>query len=620
MVIGSQLCPASAVDLTPLADATVSVRDPSATFGDRDELETRSPGDFQPGAKCYLLFQIPADARGRIRSASLTLTRVRCAPWLYDVHLFGLRKEMGRWDEGTITWQNGPANRDDTNYWGQDAIGPLARLRLNGYKYGAVEGDVVSLSKPWYVTVGGSVELGRFLNEQAGEEGLVTLLLTTGMTGKYVNTFASKEHAKHSPPVLRLYLEADAPEALSSEEQSLHRFRAMASARWHRWRRDRKRFPIVGWDFMRPGQKGWQQDPYGQYAGAGFSMVRVNEQTYPLAVAAGLEVMFGWWQQLHRSAERVAYFMKQPSPTDRSVVGYFLDDEPDDAKCAECWARSREVFERDARAAIPMLNAGGLAGFETGCPAFLLKTCYTPVTSGETRPFFYPNLEALRNAASALDIGLMGWALVSAHTSGNTHFRNASESDLYWQAYSIVAYGGKGVWYYRYDRGSPWFTPAGEPTEFFAVAKSLNSELHRLWPVLKHLDSTGAYHTLDRDGKISGSWSTPFGWPVGIYRDGVIPAVASFRGDEWLLGALRNRDDENDGDVYMLFQNKRHGMGKRCRELTATASFTAAAPYRYVYVYSPETGELVRGRNDMELTLGGGEARLVRFSKELRSR
>lgn len=616
MVIGNQLRPADAVELTPLADATVSAQGPSVSLGGRGELEIRSPRDFQPGTKCYLLFQIPAEARGRIQSASLTLTRVRCAPWLYDVYVFGLCKGVERWDERTITWRNGPANRDDTNYWGQDAIGPLARLRLNGYKYGAAEGDVVCLGRPWYVTTGGNVELGHFLNENTGEDGLVTLLLTTGMTGKYLNTFASKEHGKLSPPMLRLYLTKDEPEALSPKERSLQRFRSTASERWHRWRRDRKRFPIVGWDFMQPGQKGWKHDPYGPYADAGFSMVRVNEKTYPLAVAAGLEVMYGWWQQLHRSAEQVAHFMKQPSPTDRSVVGYFLDDEPDEPKCAECWARSREIYEGDQRAAIPMLNAGGIAGLETGCPAFLLKTCYTPVTSGETRPFFYPNLEELRKAASALDIGLMGWALVSAHSSGSTHFRNASESDLYWQAYSIVAYGGQGVWYYRYDRGRPWFTEVGEPTEFFTTARSLNSQLHRLWPVLKHLKSTGVYHTLDADGGVKGAWATPFGWLVGTYREGVIPAITSFRGEEWLLGTFRNMDDESDEDVYVLLQNKRHGMEKRCRELRATASLALAAPYGQVYMYSPDTAQPQRASSSIELTLGGGEARLLRFSKK----
>ena len=616
MTVANQLCPAGAVDLIPLADATVSAREPSACLGDRGELEIRSPQDFEPGTKCYLLFQVPAEVHGRIQSASLTLTRVRCAPWLYDVYVFGLRKGAGRWDERSITWQNCPANRDDTNYWDQDAVGPLAHLRLHGHKYGAAQGDAVCLGRPWYVTRGGNVELGRFLKENTGKDGRVSLLLTTGMTGTYVNTFASREHAKLSPPVLRLYLASDKPEALSPKEQSLQRFRAMASERWHRWRRDRERFPIAGWDFMRPGQGDWGPDPYPQYASVGFSMVRVNEQTYPLATAAGLEVMYGWWQQLHRSAERVAYFMAQPDPTDQSVVGYFLDDEPDESKCAECWARSREIYKRDQRAAIPMLNAGGLAGFEAGCPAFLLKTCYAPLTSGETRPFFYPNLEELRRAAKALDIGLMGWALVSAHSSGNTHFRNASESDLYWQAYSIVAYGGKGLWYYRYDRGSPWFTPDGEPTEFFAIARALNSELHYLWPVLKHLKSVGVYHTLDAHGGVKGAWSTPFGWPVGIYRDGVIPAIASFHGDEWLLGVFRNRDDASDEDMYVLLQNKRHGMGQRCRELQATASLTLVAAYSQVHVYGPDTGQPQSISNPIELTLGGGDARLLRFSRK----
>ena len=616
-------CGADPVTLHPESDATISAQHADRNLGGTAELVLRSKGGYRPGSKCYLKFRVPQDVRGRIRHARLDLTVVHCAPWNYGVDLFGLKKGAAPWDETSITWKNAPASRADSNYWRRDVVLPLAQGGVRGAKRGGKTGDTITLTDSiprWYETGVAGVELARFLNEHADADGFVTLLLTTRGTAKYFNSLASREHAKHPPPALVLHTAEAKPRVPTPEEQELRRFRTMASERWRKWRLDRKRFPFVGWDFMSPGG-GWGEDPYRQYAKAGFSMVRVNEKTYPLAVAAGLEVMFGWWQQLHKSPEGVARFMGYPSPDDRSVVGYFLDDEPDKAKSIECWERAKEIYLNDRRDAIPFVNLG-----HEGCPAVLLSTCYTLLTSDTTRPIFYPHLEEMRRASKALNVGFMGWALVSEHTSGSTHFRNASESDLYWQAYSIVAYGGKGVWCYRYDGHLPWFTADGEPTEFFTISNTVSSELHRLWPVVKHLESVAVYHTLDEKGRVAGaSWSPchrfeSFGWNVDIYREGDVPAVANFQGKEWLLGVLRNAGDPGDQDLYVFFQNKRHGMAKRSQELTATAGFALKGPYRYAYGYDPQTGALEQKHPDdtgrFELTLGGGRGLLMRFARK----
>ena len=101
----------------------------------------------------------------------------------------------------------------------------------------------------------------------------------------------------------------------------------LASQRWHQWRKSRPRFPIAAWSYFQryPGTLA----EYETYAGANLTMVQAPLEQAANAKAAGLDLIVGGWQQLHRKDEHVwRRFVEFPAPDDRRVAAYGLEDEP----------------------------------------------------------------------------------------------------------------------------------------------------------------------------------------------------------------------------------------------------------------------------------------------------
>ena len=627
-LMGLLACPAirattNVVELSPIADATIKYDSAGSNYGSAYTLAIQSPnyGEYDPKQKCYLRFQLPT-GQGTIIDAKLELVRTATAPWQYNVDLYGLNDEVGSqsWVESALTWNNAPGNSLTHNLWDAGSSEHLVSKTLNGSSTaGGYVGEEITLeSLPWEADA-----LAEFL--ETDTDGVVNLLLTTGFTATYQNSFASKENTSYEGPMLVLtYCTAtNAPECNVSFKTSTNE---LATARWHNWRLDREKFPTAGWDFIDTPSYPADAYAYQLYADADFSMIRVREAQYQNAVNAGLEVMFGHWEQLHQDPVKLAYYIGYPTPGTPNVIGYFLDDEPDVAKAIECGARSAEVYAQDARNAVPMVNHSlGLSElFKYDSPAYLIRTRYTLLTDGSTRPLFYGNLEENRVAGLAYDIGTMGWVLTTRHDSGSTHFRQASESDVYWQVYSILGYGCQGVWYYRYDidsAGGSFLDAYDTPNALYYHVQAANAELHNLWPAFKHLRSTGVFHSHDNpENGIEGAENLGAGWNVNVYEDGDIGAIETFSGDNFLLGELENRDDETDTSVYVLIQNKRHGMDTSSESLAATCSFTVNSNYPYVSFIDPSTGDDVYLEADQgaySLNLGGGKGALLRLSSEL---
>lgn len=606
--------------VTVNADATIKYASPNTKYGSDPHLVTESTvyGEYDPKQKSYLRFQLPT-VPGTIIDAELKLVRSSLAPWNYNVDLYGLKDHVAgqNWNESGITWNNAPGNNLTNNYWDSANAGHLLSQLLSGSNNGGSLGDEVVLGNlPWKSDL-----LAEFLNSDT--DGIVNLMLTTGFTASYQNSFAGREHPSYQEPVLVLTYctDTNAPECNvafktpANEEASTH---------WDSWRLDREKFPTAGWDFINTNDYG--TNAYQLYADANFSMIRVKEANYQLAVDAGLEVMPGWWELLHQDPAKLAYYMGYPTSTDTHVMGYFLDDEPDVGKAMECAARSLEVYARDARNAIPMVNHNlpleDMLKYDI--PAYLIRTSYNLLTDGSTRPYFYGNLEGNRSAGLAYGIGTMGWVLTTRHDSGSTHFRQASESDVYWQVYSILGYGCQGVWYYRYDidpGGESFLDDADTPNELYYHVQAANTELHKLWPVFRHLRSVGVFHSHDNPAAgIEGAENLGTGWNVEVYEDGDIEAIDTFSGDNFLLGELENQDVAGDSPVYVLIQNKRHAMATSSADLAAECSFTANSNYPYVSLADPATGNEVylgADQGTYHLTLGGGKGVLVRLASEL---
>lgn len=607
-------------ELSPVADATIKYASPNSNYGSLATLAIESDvyGEYDPRQKSYLRFQLPA-MPGTIVDAKLKLVRDAVAPWQYSVDLYGLKDAVSgqSWSESGITWNNAPGNNPTNNYWDAVHADHLLSKVLNGYNHGGYSGEEVVLENPPWT----GNALAEWLN--ADTDGIVNLMLTTGFTATYQNSFASKESSSYGAPVLVLTYctDTNAPECNAGFKSPANE---EASARWDVWRLAREKFPTAGWDFINTNDYG--TNAYQLYADANFSMIRVKEASYQLAVDAGLEVMPGWWETLHQDPAKLAHYMDYPAPGDTNVVGYFLDDEPDVDAAMECGARSMEVYANDTRNAIPMVNHNLPLDelFEYDAPAYLVRTRYTLLTDGSTRPLFYGNLEENRTAGLAYGIGTMGWVQTTRHDSGSTHFRQASESDVYWQVYSILGYGCQGVWYYRYDidpAGGSFLDAADAPNALYHHVQAANAELHNLWPVFKHLRSVGVFHTLDNPGGgIEGAENLGAGWDVEVYEDGDIGAIETFSGDNFLLGELENQDNAADSAVYVLIQNKRHAMNTASADLAATCSFTVNSNYPYVSYVDPATGRDVYLSPDQgvcTLTLGGGRGILVRLASEL---
>lgn len=379
----------------------------------------------------------------------------------------------------------------------------------------------------------------------------------------------------------------------------------LTQQKWRAWRLARKRFPTAGWSFFSAGEWNNAPDKFQTYANAGFSMVKIFGGEYRRAVAAGLE-------PLVRTGDPTAEFPAK--------IGYFMKDEPQRRPQMFDYGKAfARILREDQGGAIPLLNnwGGNYVGEVIALqhPCFVMRTEYVLLANGRTRPHLYGNLEDLRRAALAHDIGYMGWALVAEHGSpSRVQFRQASESDLYWQVYGIVAYGAKGIWYYRYKSSSGLLDAPDQPNASYHHVRTLNRELHHLWPIVKHLRSTGVFHCqADPQAQIEDTVHDT----VTIYQEGDVPPITDFEGDRFLLGMFENMDDPSDTSVYVMLQNKRHAMDtdRMDPELVATARFRIAE-IQQASRFDTQAAEwkpLEAPDAVCSMTLGGGEGVLLRF-------
>jgi len=116
---------------------------------------------------------------------------------------------------------------------------------------------------------------------------------------------------------------------------------------------------------------------------------------------------------------------------------------------------------------------------------------------GEMMGRFYTNLAVIRRAS--LEAGIPFWNVILA----NSHFTYMEPSDatLHLQAYSTMAYGGRGIEYFTYYApkiGNFRLAPVdqfGHRTATWYKLRRLNSEIRELAPWLSKLHSTGVYHS-----------------------------------------------------------------------------------------------------------------------------
>jgi hypothetical protein len=195
-----------------------------------------------------------------------------------------------------------------------------------------------------------------------------------------------------------------------------------------------------------------------------------------------------------------------------AVLGYHLRDEPQ-ASWFDGLEKVASVVRELAPGKWPYINLFpnyadlsqlGTKDYETYVAQFV-ATCKPPILSydhyallddGSLRASYWQNLEQMR--AAALKAKLPFWNIVLA--SPHFNYREVTPADFRFQAYSTLAYGGRGIAYFTY------FTPKvgsyragpidqfGNETPTWGALRSVNLQIAELAPTVLKLTSDRVYH------------------------------------------------------------------------------------------------------------------------------
>ena len=195
-----------------------------------------------------------------------------------------------------------------------------------------------------------------------------------------------------------------------------------------------------------------------------------------------------------------------------AVFGYYLRDEPTASFFPGLAAVSQVVKEKHP-GAWPYINlfpnyadAGQLGAptydaylekFVEVCqPTIMSYDHYALLEGGGLRPEYFANLESVRRAA--MKHGLPFWNIVLAASHFN--YREVTPADVRFQAYTSLAYGVRGLTYFKY------FTPTvgnfragpidqfGHETPTWHALRNVNLQIETLAPTLLKMTSDRVYH------------------------------------------------------------------------------------------------------------------------------
>jgi hypothetical protein len=176
-------------------------------------------------------------------------------------------------------------------------------------------------------------------------------------------------------------------------------------------------------------------------------------------------------------------------------------------------------------------------------PPFLSYDHYPLKTDGTDTTDFYLNLELIRDASLQYDTP--AWNIMLS--TSWPYFRTPSEGEMRWQAYSSLAYGVKGFFYFTYWSTKEDVTAivdsTGEPGPLYPVVQQLNGEILGLGKRLLSLESNGVYNTGETIPE--GTRRLPEDAPLNI--EGSPPLVVGFfeseQGESYVMLANRDHDE-----------------------------------------------------------------------------
>lgn len=195
-----------------------------------------------------------------------------------------------------------------------------------------------------------------------------------------------------------------------------------------------------------------------------------------------------------------------------AVFGYYLRDEPP-ATFFVGLEKVASVVRELAPGKWPYINlfpnyaepgqlatanyAEYLEKFVAACkPPILSYDNYSLLDNGTLRDGYWLNLEQMRSAAKEAKVPFWNIVLANAHFS----YREPTAADLRFQAYTTLAYGGRGLSYFTYFapqvgnyRAAP-IDQFGNETPIWSAMQNVNLQILKLAPTLNKLTSNEVYH------------------------------------------------------------------------------------------------------------------------------
>jgi len=319
-------------------------------------------------------------------------------------------------------------------------------------------------------------------------------------------------------------------------------------------------FPVMAWD-------GIPNDPavFEKLRECGFTVAGfVPPAALDNCHAAGLKAIVsdprvgGYdWAKVDPSAarERVTQLIGEVR-NHPAVYGYYLRDEPTSSFFPGLAAVSQVVKEQHP-GVWPYINlfpnyadAGqlGAASYDEYIEKFI-AACDPPVLSydhyaifeggGFRSDLYFSNLESMRRAAIKHELPF--WQIVLS--LGCLNFREPTPADMSFQVYTSLAYGARGLAYFKYltpavgnFRGGP-IDQFGHENPMWHTIQLLNLQIEKLAPTLLKLTSDRVYHF----GGIPQSCSGPG-------DDSLVEAIAG----PMVVGDFTHEN----GDRYILVVNK----------------------------------------------------------------
>ena len=294
-------------------------------------------------------------------------------------------------------------------------------------------------------------------------------------------------------------------------------------------------YPLMPWD----PQHGWKE-PYVErvnglesIAACGFTMAGfVHASDLPLCEKLGLKAIlappsskepwFGPWRDLSdEQIEQRVRAMIDAGGDSPALVGYFLTDEPGTPSFAALGKAVAAVkkhapgklayinlFPSYATIGAPDKSQLGAASFTEYLerfvsevrPQFLSYDNYMVQHSDDmlSKPgadnYYYDLMEVRRVAA---EHGLPFWNIVSSNQI-RKNTPPPSPANMFLQAYTTLAAGGRGLSWYTYYGGGYAYAPIdkdGGKTATWHTLRMVNHHVRTLGPILNRLRSTGVYTT-----------------------------------------------------------------------------------------------------------------------------